>query len=157
MNEDLQKNMRTYAWAYFIQHAEQRLKTFNFYVLFCTIIIGAFSTLISKTGTHKIYFVFPSLLPIFSFVFYKLDCRTKMLIRNSEEALKYLDKISLKDNIEAQNVLSLIEIDEKQTSKLPAYPLLTGGYFSYSRVFRWVFYLMSIIGFLGVIFCFISM
>jgi hypothetical protein len=154
MNEELQKSMRTYAWGYFVQHAEQRLKTFNFYVLFCTVIIGAFATLTSKNGSHTTYCVLPLLLPIFSFVFYKLDERTKMLIRNSEQALKYLDTLSLKDHPDAECVLSLIKIDENQTDNLPAYPLFNGGYFSYSRVFRWVFYLMSIIGILGVIYCF---
>lgn len=156
MNEEQQKNMRTYAWGYFVQHAEQRLKTFNFYVLFCTVVIGSFSTLITKTGTHAIYCVLPALLPFFSFVFYKLDERTKMLIRNAEDALKFLDCLMLKDNPEAEKVLSLIKVDENKTKNLPAYPLFNGGHFSYSRVFRWVFHLMSAIGFLGVISCFVS-
>lgn len=77
MNEDLQKTFRTYAWGYFVQHAEQRLKTFNFYVVFCTVVIGAFATIASKSGLSRHFFILPLLLPIFSFVFWKLDLRTK--------------------------------------------------------------------------------
>lgn len=152
MNDEQQKAFRTYAWGYFVQHAEQRLKTFNFYVVFCTVLIGAFATLVSKNGLTWHFSVLPLLLPIFSFVFWKLDIRTKILIGVAEEAIKYLDGLALKDASPEARVLALFERDEEQTSCLKKYPLID-GYFSYSRVFNWVFAVMAIFGIMGVVIC----
>jgi len=73
-------------------------------------------------------------------------------VENGEVALKYLDSLALeKENKEAK-ILAMFAIDDERTESLPKYPL-TSGYFSYKRVFKWVFVAMSIVGAIGVIIC----
>ncbi|MEC5397959.1 hypothetical protein [Uliginosibacterium sp. H1] len=152
LNEDQQKTLRSYAWGHFVQHAEQRLKTFNFYVVFCTVLIGAFSTLASKDGISANFVLLPLLLSVLSFVFWKLDERTKMLIAVSSDALRYLDRLALADAPPEAQVLGLFAMDDSNTSRQSKYPLLS-GHFNYSRVFNWVFGLMGLVGLAGTLAC----
>lgn len=146
--EDL-KDYRDYAWNYFALHAGQRMAVFRFYVIFATVIIGAFSTLVSKNGIQKEYFLLPLSLVFFSFIFWKLEKRTKMLVRNAEEALKHIDELCIKDD---DLVLKLFHNDDTKTSNLHLWPLY-GGYFSYSRVFKWVYIFLALLGMSGLVIC----
>jgi hypothetical protein len=99
MKEDLRKELRGYAWAYFDRHAEQRLKTFNFYLILCGAIIAG---LVSQKSTELLpYSLLRFLLSFVSFIFWKLDVRNHDLTKHSEEALKLLeDELGLPDESE---------------------------------------------------------
>jgi hypothetical protein len=73
MEQELRKELRQYAWAYFDRHAEQRLKIFNFYLILCGAIVGLFSF----TGRDNLpnAWPLPFLLSFVSFIFWKLDVR----------------------------------------------------------------------------------
>lgn len=88
MDNELQKELREYAWNYFSLHAEQRLKTFHFFVILSTVITGAVLTIIKDFKNVEYAAPLAFLLPIFSFVFWKLDLRNKELIKHGENALK---------------------------------------------------------------------
>lgn len=152
MDIEEQKMWRNYAWAYFAQHAEQRLKAFNFYVTYCAIVTGAFATIASRQQFTAPLGLLPLSLTFFSFIFWKLDVRTKMLIKNAEAALMHLDDLVLCGSPASRSVLAVFKSDINQTKKLPAYPLDV-GHFTYSRVFNWVFVTMSLVGFLGAAGC----
>jgi hypothetical protein len=155
MNDTQQKLFREYAWDYFALHAEQRLKAFNFYIIFCAVVIGGFATIVSRNPLSTQYTFLPLLLIFFSFVFWKLDQRTSTLVKNGEQAIKYLDSLALAIEPEEAKVLALFTGDDNHTQALPKYPLI-GGYFSYKRVFNWVFFVMGLVGLLGCIACFMA-
>src|SRR3972149_7333546 len=152
MNESQINEYRDYAWEYFSLHADHRLKAFNFFVAFATLLIGAFATLVEKSGLRQPYILLPLAFVFVSFVFWKLEERTRMLVKNGEDAIKYLDSLVLGNDTEHYKSLALFTADDRLTSNLPKFPLLS-GYFSYSRCFRWVYMTCGVIGFIGAIVC----
>lgn len=89
--QDLEQR-RKHAWDYFQFHAQQRLTTFNFFIIFSSLLLGGLLT------TFQDKYHAPSLgagagliLVVISFVFWKLDSRNKQLIKNAEGALRELE------------------------------------------------------------------
>ncbi len=86
------------------------------------------------------------LLTFFSFVFSKLDRRTRNLINHAEAALTFLDDQHNLNDIDGQpHPLRLFSRDNELTRSANLWPLLT-GHFSYSRCFRWVFNAFAVTG-----------
>jgi hypothetical protein len=112
--DDAQKNrLREYAWNYFAFHAEQRLKTFHLYLILVAVIIAGFITALNYTEDHSWLSVFGFLLMFLSILFGRLDIRNKQLVRNGEEALKYLDEQeSLKNNRDEPHILKIFAHDD---------------------------------------------
>ena len=136
----------TYAWNYFQLHAEQRLKTFNFYIVIMTLLIGAGYTLLSTQYSCIIVFI-GGLISFFSFIFWKLDIRNKELIYNSEECLREIEK-NLKTKIftkEYENKKSNDAKDEKRFFKY---------HYSFTNSFNLVFFIFAFLG-VSIIFFFI--
>ena len=94
MNPDLRREMRDYAWKYFALHADQRIKTFNFFLIMCTLIIGGLITLLrdAQHVTAKAPCAIGIGLTFIAFIFWKLDHRNRELIRHAEDALKVIEK-----------------------------------------------------------------
>ncbi len=144
---------RDYAWDYFSLHADQRLKAFHFYIILSTAIIGGFSLLLKNGAFYKWMAVFGLLLLFFSFIFWKLDNRTKQLVKSGEAALEFLDaQYALPDQDGVPHVLRLFTREKMLTAKHPLFPLST-GHFSYSRCFTWVFFMFSFLGAITTIVC----
>ena len=88
---DIQDVFRESAWRHFTIHAEQRLKMFQFYITISTALLGG-GVLLIRTGQNAIALVLLSFLAsFFSFVFWKLEVRTRILVKNAEDAIKYLE------------------------------------------------------------------
>jgi len=91
MEENLRKELRDYAWKYFDRHAEQRLKAFNFYILLCGAIVAGVAASLRDDGPQWLAILLALILSVVSFVFAKLDRRTRFLTKHSEEALKVIE------------------------------------------------------------------
>lgn len=152
MDNALRTEYRDYAWKYFSLHADQRLKTFNFFIVISTFLIGSFGALISQTGLQTLYVLLPIFLVFVSFVFWKLEERNRMLVKNGEQALKLLDEEALSNETNVHKALALFAVDELASSSLSKNPFWS-GYFSYSRCFRWVYGAVSLLGIAGISFC----
>src|SRR5438128_12537956 len=72
MREKDRSEAREYAWRYFSLHADQRLKTFNFYLILVTVILSGVLAFV-KDAKVPLLAAIPVilLLPLLSFVFYK--------------------------------------------------------------------------------------
>lgn len=92
MSLEERKEARAYAWAYFALHADQRMKIFNFFIVLAGIILGALSAMRGVFPEAKLLAGFPVLLVFVSFVFWRLEVRTRWLVRNGETALRFLDE-----------------------------------------------------------------
>jgi hypothetical protein len=147
MDQQLRQEYREYAWKYFELHAEHRLKAFNFFVVFSTLLTGAFANLVAANGLKNQYCLLPIALMFFSFVFWRLEERTRILTKNGESALKHLDEIAFGSK---ETPLKLFANDDVSTKK---YKRNNPLYFSYARVFRWVYFFVGLLGLLGVIVC----
>jgi len=155
MDENIRKELRDHAWSYFVLHAEQRLKTFHFYLILATLIAGGIVALAKETKGENCFkgaAVIAFLLPFFSFIFWKLDQRNKQLIKHGEEALKLIEiESKLNDNGEEPHRLKLFLHEEYVTAKRPRLPYWPPwrAHFSYSTCFNAVFLVFAVSGFIS--------
>jgi len=92
MTPDERKEARTYAWGYFALHADQRMKLFNFFLILSGLILGAFTAVRGMAPGAKAVAFLPMLLVLTAFVFWRLEKRTRRLVKNGEDALRFLDE-----------------------------------------------------------------
>ena len=155
MIENSQKErLRNYAWNYFALDAEQRMKTFHFYLIVSTVLVAGFinGTKDSSVDCRILSFLGLS-LALISFYFEKLDERNRELVRNGEAAIKYLDELeNLEDNHQKPNILKIFAHDDfVLKTKTNQNPLS----FSYSVFLKCIFRTFGFIGWLAFIVCWI--
>jgi hypothetical protein len=91
MNAEERKDARGYAWGYFALHAGQRMNLFNFFLVLSGLILGAFPAVRGIAHGTRLVALLPTLLVLTAFTFWRLDERTRRLIKNAEAALRFLD------------------------------------------------------------------
>lgn len=147
MNQELRKEMRDYAWLYFERHAEQRLKTVNFYLVMCAVIIGGIVPFSQHFGEFHDTWPLWYLLSFITFVFWKLDVRNRRLIKNAERSLIHLeDSLPLEDEGQGMpHCCKLFRREQAETNLLPklhkAFPW--AAHFSYTKCFSCLFILFG--------------
>ena len=148
---DLQDVFRESAWRHFAIHAEQRLKMFQFYITISTALLGG-GVLLIRTDQNAIALVLLSFLAsFFSFVFWKLEFRTRTLVRNAEDAIKYLDHSYDLPDVDGQpSPLKLFARDDFRTQSNKRRSALS--HFSYHKCFVMVFAVIGILGALGMVY-----
>ncbi len=119
MDPELRKELHGFVWAYFDRHAEQRLKSFNFYLIICAAVSAGI--LAFARAPQSIVGAGPQflLLSFFSFVFWRLDGRNRQLVEHSEEGLKLLeDELDLADEADGiPHRLKVFRREESDSSK----------------------------------------
>jgi hypothetical protein len=75
MDTELQKELREYAWKYFSLHAEQRLKTFHFFVILATVLVGAISTIAKELGNLGHAAPLAYLLATLEYLHHEIRCK----------------------------------------------------------------------------------
>ena len=93
MTPDEWKEAHTYAWGYFALHADQRMRLFNFFLILSSLILGAFSAVKGMAVGSKSIALLPLLLVLTAFIFWRLDERTRRLVKNGENALRFLGRL----------------------------------------------------------------
>jgi hypothetical protein len=141
--EDLLAKLRDHAWDYFELHAEQRLKTFHFYILLETGLVAAM-LVAARMGTPEPRFlvIVGIAMIFFSFVFWKLDFRTKGMIKMSEEALKLYERRKFGTDEEMSKSVPFTN-DPQARGLIGVSPL---GILSYSKCFGAVFIAFAVLG-----------
>jgi hypothetical protein len=139
---------REYAWKYFSLHAEQRLKTFHFFVVLSTVISGAILTIIKDMSNAAYAAPMCYLLSFLAFIFWKLDQRNRELIKHGESALQSLEKDTMASVPEPASVHLFVSEEGKTNAKkrFPKAPLMS-AHFSYTNCFNWVFFVFGVGGF----------
>ena len=146
MDDNTRNEARDYAWKYFQFHAEQRLKTFNFYLIIATVLSGGlFSILTNDTFPYKQWCSLLGFLLFFiSFIFWRLERRNRQLVDNGEMALKHLDsQWNLSDEHKS---LEIFERDNEAMEYIHFIPKV-GIRLRYSICFNLVYFTFGIFGF----------
>ena len=149
MQPDQLIQLRQYAWNYFSLHADQRLKTFNFYAVLSTAIVAGILAIAKEAKNPAVAAPLAFLLAFLSFVFWKLDKRNRQLIKHGENALKHLEgEIGPTGESASPHILQLFRYEEEATKFLPrlAKTWPTRAHFSYSTCFNAVFLLFGLGG-----------
>ena len=85
---DFDKAASEHAWRYFELHAQQRIAVFNFYIAITGLLAAGIGFSLQQEGKYLYLCSILGFFMIFiSFIFWKLDHRVSMLIKNSEAAL----------------------------------------------------------------------
>lgn len=92
MTPDERREARTYVWGYFALHADQRMKLFNFFLILSGLILGAFPAVRGMVPGVRAVALLPLLLALAAFIFWRLEERTRGLVKNGEDALRFLDE-----------------------------------------------------------------
>lgn len=131
----LERSME-HAWRYFELHAQQRMTVFNFFLAITGLVaagIGVglqagtkFSALVSLLGMF---------LSLVSFLFWKLDQRVSIMIKNAEKALFAIEKIA---TIQDVSIFSLDQANNNSKGLLSIW--------TYGRCFRVSFLTVGLIG-----------
>jgi hypothetical protein len=133
-------NLQEQAWKYFDLHAGQRLTIFNFYIALCSAIAtGLVATFHKEFIYPNLRILFGFLLVLFSFVFWKLDGRTKLLVKNAEDALRFFEE----QNAKEINVTHVFRREKILTAEAKS----NGLHLSYSVCFNLVFAAFTLLGF----------
>lgn len=92
MTPEERNEAHSYAWDYFALHAEQRMKLFYFFLILSGLILNAIPAIRNLVGNVTISSFVPLLLVMAAIIFSQLDKRTRILVKNAEDALRYLDE-----------------------------------------------------------------
>ncbi|WP_319466447.1 hypothetical protein [uncultured Pseudodesulfovibrio sp.] len=148
-NDDIWK-LRQSLWDYFSLHADQRLKSFNFFLILSAIVVGAFVNSIKDGNVHKASAILPLILSVSSYIFWKLDERTKLMIKYSEKGIKFIEDVFFKGECGQEGPTCIFNYDDSLKNER-----LAGGVYSYSNCFNVLFVLFMLIGlvaFVGVLY-----
>lgn len=114
------------------------MKLFNFFLILSGLLLGALPGVRAMAPRSKTVSLLPLLLVLVSFIFWRLDERTRRLIRNAEAALKFLDTewsvAPLDDG--SPHFLQIFERDEHLRAKVPRRWWKRFVPFSYTANFR---------------------
>ncbi|MFC5429482.1 hypothetical protein ACFPTO_11825 [Paraburkholderia denitrificans] len=145
LTDDQEKIFRTQIWSYFALHAAQRMQSFQFYITLETALVGGAILLAKSDGSHQCWIaVIGAVVSLLSFVFWKLDGRTRLLIKNAELALNYLDDQHNLPNVNSRpHPLRLFKNDEVANSPTSH---IWNIRLSYSNCFNIVFAIFGIGG-----------
>ncbi|MFP8655782.1 hypothetical protein [Klebsiella sp. DR_160cip] len=126
-----------HVWRYFELHAQQRMTVFNFYIAITGLLAAGIGFTLQQGGRFAL---FTTLMGVFisfiSFIFWKLDQRVSILIKNAKRALQ-----DIEDQFNSAN-MKIITGDSENYD-------LNKGMFStwtYGRCFRLSFFIVGVAG-----------
>lgn len=87
------KDVQKYAWDYFQLHSNQRMTAFNYFIALSALVATGLGATLQQNGTRfcVMGISLGGLLMVISFVFWKIDQRTRRLIKNAEKALMHAE------------------------------------------------------------------
>jgi hypothetical protein len=152
MDKDRRNEMRQYAWNYFSLHSDQRIKTFNFFLILFAVLVGGLLAFIKDAKYPPLGGV-PGglLLMILSLIFWKLDCRNRELIHHAEDALRIIEA-DIPESEAPKEMRLFTEEDQKgetgRQARRPSWNPRTWivGRYNYSDCFAAMFIITAISG-----------
>jgi hypothetical protein len=155
MDETRRKEFHAHAWQYFTIHAQQRMTSVHFYILFCSLVLGGLLASLKDAPNYKIAGLVAFVLPLLSIIFWLLDERNRQLVGGAQQALKLLEQESgLEDEQGIPHVLKVFSHEDYATDQLQRRTSLgfIPGHFTYTLCFRLIFVLFGVVGLvLGVV------
>jgi len=119
---------QTLVWDHFKLNAEQRLKSFNFFLLVAIFVNGGVINAIDKKLSPALLLLLGIFLCVLSFVFWLADTRSKHLLKLSVDAL-------LEMEASYQEKFQLFRIDKASRSAVSRYTVAIGTLLGVQFVF----------------------
>src|SRR5262249_21475929 len=116
---DTLKEQRDYAWSYFQLHANQRMTSFNFFVLIAALLTTGLAGTLKSDFTHHYVSVILALSLIgIAFIFWKMDQRVRYLVKHAEDALKAIEDKWMENEDFIGPALALFRTEEAKTDSI---------------------------------------
>lgn len=132
-----------HSWKYFEIHSQQRMSIFNFFLGATGLVATGIGVCIQQGGGfHYLSLALSFFLLIVTFVFWKLDQRTSMLIKSAEAALESLESSM------GTPCSKLFKIDSANTANMNK--LLSP--WTYGRCFRFTYITIGVLSALTIVF-----
>lgn len=139
---------RDHAWNYFSLHAQQRISVFQYFISIETALITAAIITIQYRkdfGDPTWPIVLGPAIILFSFVFWKIDQRTRDLIDKAESSLRQIE-VEIKKNLPTSISLPFTEDPQSKNSvEFRAFPLIPGR-LTYSQSFGTIYSISALFG-----------
>ena len=142
----IESEIRNHCWNYFSLHAQQRMSAFQFFITIETGLIGACLFLVqSKSQFTNSYWpiMIGPMIMMLAFVFWKIDQRTKDMIKNAEISLAQIEKFFLENSTIVKSLP--FSTDPQASGSVKSFPLFPGR-LTYSKSFGTVFIACGIFG-----------
>jgi hypothetical protein len=88
----MKKDEKDYLWQHFVFNAEQRLKAFNFFVIFSVFANGGVFTAFKENFEGYVFVLIGGFICVLSIVFGLIDIRSQFLLRLAVPGLKEYEK-----------------------------------------------------------------
>jgi hypothetical protein len=141
----VESEIRNHIWNYFSLHAQQRISVFQYFVTIETALFGGafFAVQNSSTQGMRPLALVGVFITILAFVFWKIDQRTRELIKNAENAL-----IEVEAYLASQRafITTLPVASDPQRSGGLRWKPLKSGRLSYSQAFGIIFFICGVSG-----------
>ena len=135
---DAEKAAQSLAWDYFAFHAQQRQTVFNFFIILNGAALAAFAASIDKPAATRLHFFIGCVLAISSFLFWRLDERSRRLIQLAEAALKEIEI-----RLTAKTELAWLTILARSDNKIGGWSARVE---SFTQIYRLAFLLSGLAG-----------
>ncbi len=149
------KERRDYALGYFQLHANQRMTSFNFFVVIAALLTTALAGTFDKEFEyHLVGAVLGFSLVLIAFIFWKLDERVGYLVKHAEASLKEIETLWLEQDAgTAGNQLRLFSAEEEKTERMRSKHSWNpwAWQLSYATCFGWVYLVFGALGLFGAI------
>jgi len=145
--------LRKQAWDYFSTHASQRISVFNFYIALSSVTATTYAASCkTDSNLQPARGLLALMLCLFAFIFWKLDQRNRLLIKNAERALRHFEEAD-----QGEAITKVFSAEEHETNARRSQ--LTGlrrmqvwrWTLSYSACFNSVFAAFALLGFAGLV------
>jgi VIT1/CCC1 family predicted Fe2+/Mn2+ transporter len=167
MEDPVRSELREYAWQYFALHADQRLKTFNFYLTLYAFAFGGLIVMVKDAKSASLGALAGLVLALLSYVFWKFDGRNKELVEVSQDALRQIeaDDSRVNDNNGTPHATRLFTTERIRTNALKSSRPLRwsnpvswfAAHYTYTRCFNVLFLVFGVAGLLLAIYFLASM
>jgi hypothetical protein len=131
---------RKYAWEWFSYHASQRQTVFRFFLILVGAIIGGYLAVLKSPDPKHLY-LFGAALTVLSFLFWRLDVRSRTLI-NLAEAYLRVDEARLAQALNNDD----IRISWNAHTARDSNSWLISLIYTFKQIYRTIFVLCGAVG-----------
>jgi hypothetical protein len=142
---------RDYVWKHWAFHAEQRLRTFHFFILVATVLVAGIFAYIKDARNPAYVSPLGFLLALTCFLFWRIDCRNRVFIKHAEEILKAIERDIPAELVPAERQL-FVQEEVKTDASLQAQRAV-----SFWRPDRWWNYPLSFYHSFSLVFLFFGL
>ena len=141
---------RDHAWQYFALNADQRLRTFNFYLIAAALVVGGLMIHLKDTRSSVVVILAGFVLTVLSLIFWLLDRRAKELVECGQEVLQAIEQAPARQT--PQEFRVFVKQDEKTKRLIQTHGEagLTArswrGHFDYTACYRAAYLIFGSLG-----------